>query len=86
MVQSRRHARKIVALNDRGRPIGESHPLAKLTEADIDLIHWLREQGLSYAEIASKFDDGVTVSKSHVRDIIKGRRRAQLATRWKPCA
>jgi hypothetical protein len=73
-------------LNDAGRPVGESHPLAKLTEADIDLIFYLREQGLSYGQIARKFDAEVTVSKSHVRDIIKGRRRGQLPTRWKPCA
>ena len=84
MVRSRK--RKLVALNDRGRPIGESHPLAKLTDADVDLIHWLHEQGLSYRQIAMKFDDGVSVSKSHVRYIIKGKRRGQTPTRWKRCA
>lgn len=85
MVKRKRPTR-FVAVNDRGRPIGESHPLAKLTDADIELIHWLHEEGLSYGQIAAKFDDGVTVSKSHVRDIIKGRRRGQLPKDWKPCA
>lgn len=78
--------KKIVAVNAAGYRIGEGHHRAKLTDADIDLILYLRDEGLSYAEIAAKFDDGMTVSKSTVRDICLGRIRAQLPDRYKPGA
>lgn len=78
--------KKIVAVNAAGYRIGEGHHRAKLTDADIDLILYLRDEGLSYAEIAAKFDDGLTVSKSTVRDICLGRIRAQLPDRYKPSA
>lgn len=80
---TRRSKHRRIGVNDRGRPVGESHPLAKLSDADIELIHELREAGLSYAEISRKFDDAVTVSKSHVRDILSGRRRGQTPVRFK---
>ena len=70
---------KLVFVNDRGKRIGQDHHRAKLTDADIDLIFELREAGLSYLEIAGKFDDiEGGISRSTVRDILKGRRRAQL--------
>lgn len=65
--------------NDHGRVIGEAHHRAKLSDADIELIHWLSEQGLTYGQIARKFDDGVSVSRSMVRRICIGERRGQLA-------
>ena len=80
----RRPTRALVACNDAGYAIGESHQRAKLTDEDVALILDLHEMGLSYSAIAGKFDDGVSVSKSHVRDIIKGRRRGQTATKWRP--
>lgn len=80
---ARRNRHRRVGVNERGRPVGETHPLAKLSDADIELIHELREAGLSYAQIAGKFDDGVSVSKSHVRDILSGRRRGQAPVRFK---
>lgn len=82
----RKRATRLVGVNDRGYAVGASHARAKLSEADIELIHYLHDAGLSYGQIARKFDDGVTVSKGHVRDIIKGRRRGQVPTNWKPCA
>ena len=78
--------KKQVAVNAAGYRIGEGHHRAKLTEEDIDLILYLRDEGLSYACIAGKFDDGMTVSKSTVRDICQGRIRAQMADRYKPSA
>lgn len=75
--------KRIVAVNAAGYRIGEDHHRAKLTDADIDLILYLRDEGLSYADIAAKFDDGVTVSKSTVRDICVGRIRAQHPARFK---
>ncbi|MBT9467205.1 hypothetical protein [Hydrogenophaga sp.] len=82
MVKRKRPVR-YVGVNDRGYAIGESHARAKLSDADIETILWLREQGLSYGQIARKFDDGVSVSKSQVRRICSGDQRAQVPTDWK---
>lgn len=69
-------ARRVVALNENGRRIGEDHPNAKLSNHDVDLILELRERyRLSYRELAAKFE----VSKSHVRYICKQRWRSQCA-------
>ncbi len=83
MVKRKRPVR-YVGVNDRGYAIGEDHARAKLSDADVETILWLREQGLSYGAIARKFDDRVTVSKSHVRRICTGVHRGQVATNWLP--
>lgn len=75
-IAKRARARKPV--NDRGRPIGEQHHRAKLSDADIDLINYLIEEGLSDQEIAAKFDDGVTVTSGYVGRIRRGERRSDL--------
>lgn len=72
--------RRIVALNDRGRLIGEGHPNAKLSDADIDLIFALREEGLTLSAIAAKFE----VCKSCVHKILHGHRRAHTPVEWVP--
>ena len=77
--------RRRLAVNDKGYRIGETHHRAKLTDADVDLILELRDAGLTYAAIAAKWDDGVTISKSTVRDVCKGRIRAQRASKYRPC-
>jgi hypothetical protein len=78
---------RLVAINEIGARIGETHHRAKLTEADVEMIHALRDLGLSYRAIAGKFDDlPGGIAKSTVRDIIKCRIRAQRAVRWKQCA
>lgn len=69
---------RYLALNCEGRVIGADHHSAKLSEADVALILGLRDEGLSYAAIAAKFDDEVTVTKQTVMLICQGRRRAQL--------
>lgn len=83
MVKRKRPTR-YVGVNDRGYAVGQDHARAKLSDEDVELILWLREQGLSFGQIAKKFDDGkVAVSKTHVRDICTGRRRGQTPTDWK---
>ena len=71
-----------LGLTRQGKRVGETHPRAKLSDADIDLIRELGDPDdpghLSYAVIADKFD----VSKSTIRDIIKCRRRYAVAERW----
>lgn len=66
-----------IALNEHNCRIGEGHPRAKLTDAEVDLVFALREEGLSLAEIAAKFD----VSKGCIWKIVQGLRRGQPAAR-----
>ena len=68
---------KLVALNELGRRVGETHPGAKLLDTEVDQVLDLLEAGLSYATIAGKFD----VSKSCVAHIATGRRRSQTVAR-----
>ena len=75
-----------VGVNSAGYRVGESHHRAKLSDADVETILFLRDAGLSFAEIAAKFDDGHTVSKSTVRDVCSGRIRGQAPQGWKKSA
>lgn len=68
---------KTIALNEDGRRIGESHPRAKLLDHEVDQVLALLEAGLSYAQVAEKFD----VSKSCIAHIATGRRRGQAVGR-----
>ena len=78
--------RKRLAVNAQGKRIGESHHRAKLSDDEVDTILYLRDAGLSYAEIAAKWDEDKRISKSTVRDICLGRIRAQIPDRFKPGA
>ena len=71
---------KVIALNESGRRIGEGHPLARLSDAEVDLIHELREAGMSYGELAARFG----VSKSCIAHILTGRRRGEVPATWVP--
>lgn len=76
---------KLVPRNDKGKIIGEAHHRAQLTDQDVELILYLREQGLTYPAIVGKFDDGGFVpSRETVRDICLGKRRGQLAVTYGP--
>lgn len=80
-----------VVVNERGRRIGESHPRARLTDHEIDLIRELAEdevdeatgkvtrKRLSYREIAAKFE----MAFSHVGDIVRCTKRGQIPERAK---
>lgn len=68
---------KLVALNENGRRIGESHPRAKLLDHEVELLLALRDEGMSYSKLAEKFD----MSKSGVRWICVGRWRSQAVGR-----
>lgn len=79
------HRKVAVAAN--GRRVGESHPKAKLTDHDVDLIRELATErddaglvvkaGLSYRVLAEKFD----VCKWVIAKIVRCERRAVLAVR-----
>jgi hypothetical protein len=68
---------KLVALNENGRRVGQAHPRAKLLDSEVDQVLALLDAGLSYAEVAVKFD----VSKSCIAHIATGRRRGQAVCR-----
>ncbi len=70
---------RLVALNARGRRIGEHHPSAVLTERDVQLLFELREEGWGYGRIARKLE----CSKTQVKRIVKGTHRGQHAARFK---
>lgn len=76
---------KLVGLNANGKRCGETHHRAKLSDEDVDTILYLHfEARLSFSEIARKWDDDVTISKSTVRDICRGKTRAEMPVFFKP--
>ena len=80
-------ARKVVAFGPNGRRVGETHPNAKLTDHDIDLIRELAtqrdeqgnvvRQGLSFTILARKFE----VTKTCIAKIVNCSRRAIVPAR-----
>lgn len=66
-----------IALNEQGRRIGESHPNAKLSDRDVELVLELREAGFSLRAIAEKMD----VKKECIWKIVHGYRRGQAIAR-----
>lgn len=81
-----KHRRPVhVAYTAHGRRCGESHPRAKYSDVEVDTMRWLHEQGLSYAEIAAKWDDELHFASVHtVRAICEYQRRVVQATHSAP--
>lgn len=69
---------RIVALNERGLRIGETHPQAKYTNLEIAEVLALRDQGMSYLEIAKVRE----MPRSTVAHICRGDRRCQTPDRY----
>lgn len=67
---------RYVAVNDHGLVIGQDHHRAKLTDHEVRVVRALHLDGLGYAAIAAKME----ISKSQVRNIVKGIKRGQTAT------
>lgn len=69
----------LIAVNENGLRIGQDHPRARLTDAEVEAL--IRDRGpdeaptRTYRELAALYG----ISKSSVRDILIGRRRGQ----WK---
>lgn len=88
-------AKNYVVVNEHGRRIGESHPRARLTDHEIDLIRDLAEdevdeatgkvirKKLSYSEIAKKFEDILSIDSKYVGQIVRCEKRAQIPARMK---
>lgn len=80
MVSVNKSARnRMVAINDRGRVIGEDHHRAKLTAHDVELIRALGDEGMSQQQRAEKFE----VSRRTIRDIDSGKNWSQLAVGYR---
>lgn len=86
--------KKQITVNARGNRVGETHHRAKLADKDVAMILELHEAGLSYKQIARKFDDVVTLAdgtevpgyrpgKSTIRDVVKGNTRGQPIAKWR---
>lgn len=69
---------RLVPVNDRRRRIGQEHPGAVLTDHEVELVHALRDDGMSLAEIARKME----VSKGSIWKIVHGYRRGQVPAGW----
>jgi len=72
-------ARKLVAIGETGKRIGEDHPKAKLSNAQVDEVFEMREKGKSYKQIAKHFG----VSKASIQWIVQCRTRAQWPVKFK---
>jgi hypothetical protein len=70
---------KIIGVNERGYRIGEEHPKATLTDAEVELLRKLNEAGLCYRELAEKFE----TNKGTVAKICRYERRCQYAVKFK---
>lgn len=72
--------KRVVAVNEGGKRVGEDHQRAKLTNRDVELIRELHAQGWGYQRISQKFE----VAKSTVQHILRGRMtRNQVPAGWK---
>lgn len=70
----------LVGLNEAGYPVGETHPNARLTDAQVDEIRNLHETGRwGYTALAERFG----VSRSLIAAICRYEIRVQWPVRWK---
>jgi len=77
---STRSLRIVVAVNDRGRRIGETHHNSQISDEVVDQMRARHEDdGIGYRKIAREFNVALTT----VRKICSYERRAQTAERWK---
>lgn len=71
--------KKIVAVNSKGLRIGQDHPNAKLTDAEVQTLLMFRDDGKSYGWLARVFE----ISKSQARNYCKANQRCQTPHRFK---
>lgn len=70
----------IIAINEYGKRIGETHHNARIPDAIVDAIRDRHEDdGLGYIALAKEFN----LSKNTIRKICTYERRAQTPVRWK---
>lgn len=69
----------VVAVSDSGHAIGEDHPRARYTNADVEGVFMLHEAGFSLRQISKKMDMPIRT----IRDYLSGRRRDQSIAGFK---
>jgi hypothetical protein len=69
----------LLAVNEQGHRVGEDHQRAKLTNHEVDLIHEMRDQGMSFGQIAMVMD----IARATAAKICSGERRSQVIARFK---
>jgi hypothetical protein len=74
--------KKFVAVNERGLRIGEDHPMAKLSNVEVECIRALNEQGVRYPVLAQQFE----VSVWTIGRICRYERRAVSVVAWRRVA
>ncbi len=62
---------KKIFVNEQGRRVGESHPMAVLSDHEVELVHELYADGYGYKRLAKIME----VSHRSIRDILNGKRR-----------
>ncbi|HAX23068.1 MAG TPA: hypothetical protein DCY64_22630 [Hydrogenophaga sp.] len=72
-------ATPLVAVNERGRLIGQDHPNTRHTDREIGMARRLKAEGWSLKRIA----DAMDTKKSTVASWLSGRRRNQTPSEWK---
>lgn len=72
-------SKRMVGVNERGLRVGQDHQRAKLSDAAVELIRALAEEGMPHRQIAAKFE----VSVRTIDYICSYGRRAQTAVRYR---
>ena len=70
---------KIIAVSEHGIPVGQDHHRAKYSDRVIEQVRRLRDQGLSYPQIAEKME----MPYWTVYRIFRHERRAEIPARFK---
>lgn len=71
--------RQVIALNERGKRIGETHHNSSIPDAVVDRIRERHEEdGMGYVELAKEFN----LSKNTISKICRYERRAQTPARY----
>lgn len=71
--------KEFIGVSNKGIPVGEDSHLARYTNREVELVLALREEGLSYRDIAKKME----MPPSTVWGLVTGRFRATLVSRYK---
>ena len=70
---------KLIGINDDGRRVGQDHHRAQYTDKEVETVRQLKEQRMTYRQIAEKMDMPYwTVSR-----LCRHERRAQTPTKFK---
>lgn len=69
----------IVAVNERGLRIGQDHQNARYSDAEVEMVFRLRDEGMGYKLIAAAVEMPIRT----VRDFINGKRRCQFAAAYR---